>query len=247
MTGIKMVSELYSREKVRELEKIIKRCRFVIGPDWYKAEREKPEQVQRLKNTMNELKKLTEIRCMECGKVSGSLWASKDLSRVYCRECADRKELLIQVDRYIGDCDRPTPTSFSMGGGSYKFGQVVMHVNEAYYGINGQRVSCGYMTYVCWVNDGMQMWPLSEEELNRLRCGEIGQVMANINMLSNAGIVRCTRCNKQMRKEEVAGYPLFAGVNCSECWEKHCEETEQQRRDGKVCGLCGKPWNDCYC
>ena len=83
--------------------------------------------------------------------------------------------------------------------------------------------------------------------MERLRRGKIEEVMGEIARKWKASVRRCSGCGKEMKLEEVAGYPLFAGINCRECWERHCEETEEQRKTGKVCSMCGKPWNDCYC
>ena len=61
------------------------------------------------------------------------------------------------------------------------------------------------------------------------------------------GLTRCTGCNTKMTKDEIAGYPLFAGVCCAPCMAKHGKKLDAERKAGHVCGTCGKPYSACYC
>jgi hypothetical protein len=60
-------------------------------------------------------------------------------------------------------------------------------------------------------------------------------------------ITRCTGCGARMKNDEIAGYPLFAGVNCKTCWDKHQQSLESQRKSGYVCPRCREPYNNCCC
>ena len=41
----------------------------------------------------------------------------------------------------------------------------------------------------------------------------------------NKGIIHCGDCNKPLSEDEIAGR-YFAGVYCSECWEREWKEKE---------------------
>jgi len=57
----------------------------------------------------------------------------------------------------------------------------------------------------------------------------------------------CTGCGTIIFKSEIAGRPLFAGVNCKHCWEKHLEHAQQERKSGHVCRMCNQPYSFCCC
>lgn len=59
--------------------------------------------------------------------------------------------------------------------------------------------------------------------------------------------IRCTGCGTIINRADIAGRPLFAGAHCKDCWEQHQKETEEQRKRGYVCGMCGQPYNLCCC
>lgn len=61
------------------------------------------------------------------------------------------------------------------------------------------------------------------------------------------GLTRCTGCGTKMTQDQIAGYPLFAGVVCAPCNQKHLEHLEGQRKSGHVCRMCGKPYDACCC
>lgn len=194
--------------------------------------------------------KMDKVMCSVCGKTgyySGSMFASLDLQTVWCKEHVPGDVVCVEIENKIGVNETPVPDGGSRGKVSWRYGEVVLWAEPVYYGVNGQTVLCGYYSYVCWVQGGSVRWMLTDGEVARLARGEYREVLREIANMRKDGMWRCTGCGKEMKNEDVAGWPLFAGCNCKECWEKHCEETEEQRKTGKVCSICGKPWNSCYC
>lgn len=61
------------------------------------------------------------------------------------------------------------------------------------------------------------------------------------------GIYRCSTCGTEMIKDKVAGWPLFSGVACPECWAKHQKHLDDQRAKGQVCYRCRQPFDNCCC
>jgi hypothetical protein len=96
---------------------------------------------------------------------------------------------------------------------------------------------------LAWWNYGMRCFPLTESE-KEMTDHEIRELI--ISYLARAK-VRCTTCEKDLDIKDIAGYPLFAGVTCAACWEKHKAHLEDQRRRGAVCGMCRQPFDDCCC
>jgi hypothetical protein len=69
----------------------------------------------------------------------------------------------------------------------------------------------------------------------------------NIQRELDLGILRCTSCGIDMSKDTVGGYPLFAGMVCVPCWNKHLEHAETEKKTGHVCRMCNKPYSFCCC
>lgn len=82
-------------------------------------------------------------------------------------------------------------------------------------------------------------FPLTVEEKKL----NLDQVIDLIKKTKDDGNTRCTTCLATIKESDVAGYPLFAGVNCATCWEKHLERAKTERK----CSLCGKPISFCCC
>lgn len=102
----------------------------------------------------------------------------------------------------------------------------------------------GVITHA-WVSDGGKAWFLSDEE--KKLAPEVLHAKIKEAWKNGDGVWRCSECGKEMKKEEVAGWPLFAGVACSECWLKHLDHLKEQRRLGQVCRMCNRPYDDCCC
>lgn len=75
----------------------------------------------------------------------------------------------------------------------------------------------------------------------------LAQLVQHLSKESDAGITRCTSCGVRMQDEHIAGRPLFAGVNCTECWQEHLKKLEDERRGGHVCRRCREPYSNCCC
>lgn len=87
-------------------------------------------------------------------------------------------------------------------------------------------------------------FPLTEEESEMPDIDLLDYLYENYK---SKGTIRCTDCYVDLKLKNVAGRPLFAGVNCDECWEKHNSHLQHQRHIGHVCSLCGDAWDACCC
>ena len=93
-----------------------------------------------------------------------------------------------------------------------------------------------------WLLNGLQVVPVfKEEEI-------LDPEMFATKILSEkeSGKYRCSDC-KGIFDGEPAGRPLFAGINCPACWERHSKKIEQERKSGNVCRRCGEPRSLCCC
>jgi len=98
-------------------------------------------------------------------------------------------------------------------------------------------------TTFAWVKGGMIAVPLTEAERLEHPIKVIGTLIAERDF----GLHRCTGCGRKIVTEEIAGYPLFAGLNCAECWLKHLQHLEEERQTGRVCRSCNQPYSACCC
>ena len=173
---------------------------------------------------MNDDNKTPVGNCTKCGRNaqynSPALDASSNL---VCDNCADK--------------DRSNTIFYSINqfkiNGEYEFtGGVVL---------NGVVV---WKDKSAWIEGGSRGTHLTEEE-KKLTPTEIAHIL-NVEFNGN-GILRCTGCGTKMKKNEVASYPLFAGVACKECDVKHKQNLENERAKGHVCRMCGQPYGNCCC
>ena len=103
-----------------------------------------------------------------------------------------------------------------------------------------------HLRNVWWREDltsGTKALPLMEEE----KKGRPEIILKKLAVMVESGTVRCTSCREDLQKENIAGFPLFAGVTCHGCWKKHLERVEEQRKTGNVCRICGQPRLLCCC
>jgi len=104
-----------------------------------------------------------------------------------------------------------------------------------------------------WTHDGHRSFPVSSSEINLLQATEIPfetRIEAFLDKMASivsSGKTRCTRCHRDLDESEIAGRPLFTGVNCDSCFEVHKNELEEQRKNGHVCRMCGQPYGNCSC
>lgn len=96
-----------------------------------------------------------------------------------------------------------------------------------------------------WVNDGRTGWFIRPEE-KHLNPETYLDFIAE-KWKNGTGVYRCTGCGVEMKKADVAGWPLFAGCACKDCHKKHLDHLEHQRQTGQVCRFCGKPYDACCC
>lgn len=95
-----------------------------------------------------------------------------------------------------------------------------------------------------WVCDGSTGWFIKPEERQMDPVKFLEQIESEYQ---DHKFLRCIKCGKLMPVKEVAGYPLFAGVACSNCWEIHQTALQKQKESGHVCRFCHRPYNDCCC
>ena len=100
-----------------------------------------------------------------------------------------------------------------------------------------------YESRDAWIGGGRIAFHLTDEEKKM----EPLEIMKLLISYIEKKMIRCTRCHKDMKEEDIAGRPLFAGANCKECWELHQKAVEHQRKTGDVCGMCGQPRLNCCC
>jgi len=93
-----------------------------------------------------------------------------------------------------------------------------------------------------WDKKG-RAFKFTEEEKEGL---SILSAFETIKIETREGHYRCSSCSRPM-KGEPAGFPLFCGVNCPECWEKHQEVVEEQGKEGRICSRCNEPYLLCCC
>jgi len=112
---------------------------------------------------------------------------------------------------------------------------------------NGSITLNGVVVHDCkatWTNGGSRSVKLTEEE-QKLSPMDIAILINDEHNVQ--GWTRCSSCGLKMKKEEIAGYPLFAGVCCAPCMGKHKQQLEEERKKGYVCRMCGQPYSNCCC
>ena len=183
-------------------------------------------------------KKIEELMCSQCKK--SAAWNTPyidEKGKVWCDRCAKESigVYLIGIDQHLTD------------SGFIKLQSHVMH-----YAYNGCVMSIfmersGNKPNVnIWTDGGTRSYPFNDDE-------EIGAFRNPFGLLTDiainvkAGFTWCTRCGKKLKRDEVAGYPLFAGVACTECWKLHLEHLEDQKKKGHVCSMCHEPYDNCCC
>lgn len=106
----------------------------------------------------------------------------------------------------------------------------------------------GKITYVWW-NKGMREFPIRNNE----RYLGLEAMFDVVKGYMDQKLTRCTgfgreHCNhKDLAMEKIAGYPLFSGVVCSECWARHQAQVKQQVKDNNRCIKCNQPRLLCCC
>ena len=163
-------------------------------------------------------------KCSQCNRDAG--WNTPCLDEqdnLWCDGCADKSRDNIMfrgINQFVKD------GKFQFTGGVTFNGVVV------------------WKDYSCWTEGGSRACHLTAEEKTK----PVDEVARLINQEYNVEkITRCTGCDKKMTKDEIAGYPLFAGVCCSSCMEDHKRHLEEQVNKGHVCGMCRRPYGDCCC
>ena len=203
--------------------------------------------VNEIRKIYQKIEVIAGIHCEVCGNMSGfsgNMWATLDFTHVWCKDHVPDDILVIEVNHQIGPNDVPVPTDERT---YFHLGEVHMWADPNTYGVNGQLIRSGWYSYPCWVNNGSTLWPLTDGETARCSKGEIEAVIREIAEKRKMGIIRCTGCGKEITPDEVAGRPLFAGCNCTSCWEHHKMMIEEEKKNGHVCSTCGKPYSQCYC
>jgi len=169
--------------------------------------------------------------CCKCGQ--SAAWNTPFIdgcNNLYCNRCAyESKELLAGIEQHLTEAGKYQP-----------------HKQWHEYAKNHCCVWCVPDTGEirdAWSDCGRRVFWVHKEE----REMQPAQFLDMMIALRAAKRFRCSRCGIEIAESEVGGYPLFAGVNCPECWQKHQAEVEKERRTGAVCSMCGQPYLLCCC
>lgn len=168
--------------------------------------------------------------CSVCGKSARyNTPYVDDEGNLYCPMCARKSsidKLLYGIEQYTNEEGEFVRCEYA-----YTYKGVVL-------------VKCNGSDVIhAWVENGRIAYPLTTQEIE---CDSVKKLIEHI-VKKEETTARCTGCRKDMPIEEIAGYPLFAGRVCKECWTKHIELLDDQRKRGHVCSFCGKPYGACYC
>lgn len=171
-----------------------------------------------------EIKKESVGNCTHCGK--GAKYNSPGIDpkgNLWCNSCVDKDRsdtLFLSIEQYTQN-------------GLYLYTDGVA--------LNGVIV---WKDKSAWVGGGSRGTSLTAEEkkLTPIEIATLLNLEYNVCKLS-----RCTGCGAKMTKDQIAGYPLFAGVNCVTCWDKHQTKLDNERKGGHVCGRCREPYGNCCC
>lgn len=95
-----------------------------------------------------------------------------------------------------------------------------------------------------WTDRGRRAFKMSSEEWD----APYEEILDRLIAIRENGFLRCNSgdCRVELPEDQMK-FPLFAGVACPSCWEKHKAKLAQQRKDGKVCRMCRQPWGNCCC
>jgi len=170
--------------------------------------------------------------CTICGKSAAynTPYIRSDNGELICNRCGDEGKpedvVLIGVDQHLKN-------------GNYVFkGRVTAYIlnrNVIWIKPDGSFDSM-------WTHGGTHAFRLRDEEKSM----DLLEVFDLMSMVAYDGHYRCSTCNQDFEGEP-AGYPLFAGINCETCWQKHLGHLQKQRKEGKVCRMCGQPYGACCC
>ena len=94
-----------------------------------------------------------------------------------------------------------------------------------------------------WYESGLRSFYLTKNERENF---SVSETINKIKDMRRNNLHRCSSCGEYF-SEELANFPLFAGVNCPDCWEKHLERIEKDKQTGNVCSKCRKPRSICCC
>lgn len=97
-----------------------------------------------------------------------------------------------------------------------------------------------------WTDDGLRRYKLTEID-KAIATENPEQILDEMIELRASGRYRCSDCGIEMREDEVGAFPLFAGVICKECAIAYNERIAEERREGKICGMCKQPLSLCCC
>jgi hypothetical protein len=185
-----------------------------------------------------DIKKYEELTCSQCGK--SAAWNTPCMDskgNVWCDTCAKNSKgvFLMGIDQHLRDD---------------KFFQLETHaihycMNNCCISIHMERPGVRPSVAV-WYEGGSRSYPLDDKEYNKALFDPLS-FLTKLSKEVAKGYRWCTKCGKKMTKEEVAGYPLFAGVACSKCWEAHKEHLTDQKKKGHVCSMCNQPYDNCCC
>lgn len=187
------------------------------------------------------------LTCSVCGNSAKWNVPYMDVDgNIYCDTCDDdvKDRLLYGIDQHMGlgytPKMEPTHLHYSKNG-------VILSCILNHFGSGGnRRYFLPKFIYSCWSDGGRTSWKIDEIDAAMIE-SNVEKFLDYVRSTLDSGVFKCSSCGGLFPKEQIAGYPLFTGINCPTCYEKHLAKLDEQRREGHVCRMCGQPYGNCSC
>jgi hypothetical protein len=195
----------------------------------------------------SECHKKNDILCSKCGKSAAWNTPVWDKSgNIFCARCAEDIEdtLLYGIEQHRDSRGYVHSSTRSL---KYVKNGIVLHADLIYTAVKGERYyyKPNYF-FVCWSNYGRTSWKMSAFD-NEMCSNNVEKFLDYVHETISKGLFKCSSCGELFPKEEIAGYPLFSGINCKNCYDIHLKNLDEQRKSGRVCSICGQPYGNCSC
>lgn len=169
--------------------------------------------------------------CTKCGE--DAAWNTPYLDpdgNLICNRCGyDSPAILKGVSQFLDEAGNYKPSDYS----EYTKQGIVLWSKPG--------------SVKCWWYNGGRSYPLTAGEEKEASKNPEAFLEMLEEKITKQGLVRCTGCGVEIKESEIAGRPLFAGVDCKACWAKHLTHIENERKSGQVCRMCRKPYSLCCC
>jgi len=168
-------------------------------------------------------------KCSKCGR--DAAYNAPHINpngALFCNECAYESPLMLKgVGQHLNE------------DGSYK------EDSMGHYTKNHCTLALNH-GMAAWTEDGRHSYKLSEID-KAIAAENPEQILDAMISMRSSGRFRCSDCGIEMSEDEVGAFPLFAGVICKQCLMAYNEKIAEERREGKICGMCKQPLSLCCC